>query len=359
MTDPSHDDITLRPMGPGEDDLERFRRCFEDNGSPRSLEELRWQYHQTPEQALYVDFAIAGSLQLAAIYATFPVRFWIDGRDAVAVQSLNTLTDEAFRGKGLFVRSAESVFDRCAEQGVAFVYGFPNAHSARGFFDRLQWRRLDPVPFLIKPLKANYFLERLGPTRPIAKFLPSIPLSRTPAARLGEGYHLTDALEFDDRYDRLWETFAARVRVAIRRDHRYLTWRFIEKPGEDYRLLALWTKSGDLAAYVVYTSKTKHGGRIGYVMECIHDPAHEQAAVALLRHSLNAMARAGCDAVLAWNFDHAPNHSLFTKTHFMPMPEKLRPIELHFGVRPLAWPEPEVLFNREGWYISYCDSDTV
>src|SRR4051794_31026198 len=102
--------VHFRPMEESEADLLLFQRAFETNEGPHPLDLLRWQYFEPPAGRLYVDFAVAETDRpfLAAIYAVFPIFMKVEGRRALGVQSLNTLTDVAFRGKGLFTRMANS-----------------------------------------------------------------------------------------------------------------------------------------------------------------------------------------------------------------------------------------------------------
>jgi hypothetical protein len=95
------------------------------------------------------------------------------------------------------------------------------------------------------------------------------------------------------------------------------------------------------------------------VLELLHDPGRDDVGAALLTECLCRVAFGGADAVLAWCFRHSPNAKAYSRTGFLPLPEKLRPIELHVGVRPLDDSLSEVLGQRKNWYISYCDSDTV
>ena len=352
-------DLVVRPMG-SEADLKLFKAAFHRNGYEKSLEGLRWQYLETPHEKTYVDFIVDEEhdpARLAAIYASFPVRFDFGGETVMGLQSLDTLVDKDYRRQGLFGRSATSLFERAAADGVRFIYGFPNDQSARGFFGKLKWESLDPLPFLIKPLRANYFLGRLGPLAGLGERLPSISLTRGSSARIPSRYGVDDTLRFDERHDHLWEAFAADINVAVRRDQQYLRWRFEEKP-ETYQMMSL-TVGEEVVAYVVYTIQDKHDGRIGYVMEYIYHPQHRDAGHRLLRKVVNSMATAECDVVLAWNFAHSPNHEGYEANNFLPFPERLRPIKLHVGVRPLASKVPELLLDRRNWYISYCDSDTV
>ncbi len=43
----------------------------------------------------------------------------------------------------------------------------------------------------------------------------------------------------------------------------------------------------------------------------------------------------------------------------MTLPERLRPIELHFGARALDASLEAVVYDAARWYLSYADSDTV
>ncbi len=353
-------DVTFRPMTRSEADLALFKATFERNGSPRTLQHLRWQYLQNPTGKLYVELAIpeGEAAHAAAIYSVMPVTFRISGREVLGAQSLDTLTDVEFRGKGLFVKMAQSVFARCEQDGVACVYGFPNASSAPGFFKRLGWARLDPVPFLVKPLHAGIFLRRLGPLAKAAAKLPALPLALVTRARLPRSQEILPVSAFDSSFDVLWDRFAQGVGAAVHRDSKYLQWRLVQKPGQRYRMLALY-ENKDLVAFVAFDVQDKHGGRIGYVLELLHLPGRLAEASNLLREAIAELAADGTELVLAWCLDHSANRAAYRAEGFVHLPERLRPIELHVGVRPLAAPPEANLANRRNWYLSYLDSDTV
>ena len=347
-------------MHPGEPDLSAFEACFARNGSPRDPAAFRWQYTRAPAGAPVVDFSVdraAEEERVAGIYAVFPVRAKVGGRTVVGAQSLDTLTDAAFRGRGIFTTLARSVYARCAAGGVGFVYGFPNGSSAPGFFSKLEWRALDPVPFLIRPLRTGYFLARFPRAGRALARLADLPLPRPRALRPGPGEEVVAVAAFGDEFDALWARASAALPVAVVRDAAYLRWRFA-KPGEGYRTLAVRT-AGGVSAFVTWCVKEKHGGRIGYLMELLAVPGAERAASLLLREAVRRMARERADAVLAWSLAHSPLHAAYRGAGFLVMPERMRPIELHFGVRPLDPELAPLLERRENWYLSYCDSDTV
>jgi len=346
--------LELRAMEASEADLVAFGECFERNGTRRRIDALRWQYLENPSQELFVDLAVSGE-RIAGIYAVQPMFVRVRGAHMLAAQSVDTLVDSDFRGRGLFTKTAEAVYQRFQDRGGAFVYGFPNANSAPGFFGKLGWSSLDPVPFLVKPLSTAFIASKL----PFGGWLSRLPDLRLPIGgpKLQANQELRLLTELGPELDELWTRFASEVLVAVDRSAAYLRWR-LTKPAEQYECLGVYEEER-LVAFCAYTTVDKHGGRIGYVIELLYDPGCHEVGAALLATCLNRMASDGADAVLAWSFGHSPNAKAYSKVGFVALPEKLRPIELHVGVRPLDESLAEVLSDRQSWYISYCDSDTV
>jgi hypothetical protein len=361
--EPTDDSFDFVPMEARESDLVRFRDCFRRNNAQKRVSSLSWMYLENGSRKLLVTFAVSRQETvpgyLAGIYAVLPVRFRVDGVVVEAAQSLDTATDHKYQKRGLFVALASDVYSRCRASNIEFVYGFPNGNSAHGFFKRLEWKVLDPVPFLIKPLRTRYFLKRIPIVKHIAGFLPDLSLPRARSLAPGDReIELRPIVQFGSETDAVWHAFAARARVGIERDSAYLNWRF-RKPGEDYQTIGAHDGSGRLQGFVTYSAKAKHGGRIGYIMELLFDPDAPTVGQLLVRHAVDGLARAGCDAVLAWCFDHSPSFGAYRGVGFFDIPERHRPIELHFGVRSLADSLSDVLSDRRNWYISYADSDTV
>jgi GNAT superfamily N-acetyltransferase len=355
-------ELEYRPLVPEAPDLARLAACFAANGDPKDLGVLDWQYRDNPVTAggggSFVDLALErGTDRVGAVYATFPVTFQLGGQRTVGVQSLDTLTDADHRGKGLFTRMAAGVYDRCAEHGVALVYGFPNASSAPGFFGKLGWTRLNPVPFVALPLRTRFFLRRFGVPSRVTRWVPDRAPLRGRPPLLGSDEEVAVAHLLGPEVDELWARFGEQVRIAVVRDRSYLAWR-LARPGGGYRVLA-FRRGGELRGLAVVTVKDKHGGRVGYVMELLHVPEDPRAGEVLLHAVVDECEREGADLVLAWSFDHAPNHRAFHRVGFRSLPEALRPIELHFGARALAAPPDAAIGNRRNWYLSYLDSDTV
>jgi len=349
--------LQFRPMVGSDEDLSLFQRCFNANGQPRSLDGLRWQFLAPPAHRLYVNLAVenVAPVTLAAIYATVPLWMKVGDRRVLGLQSLDTLTDARFRGKGLFVRMARAMYERCAADGVELVYGFPNGNSAHGFFTKLGWTTLDPVPHLLKPLRLRYVTSKLKFNRGGAPRL-DLPLTFAKAPRLHIGEELRNVSTFDAEFDALWRLFAGKIGVAVERDSAYLSWR-VRRPGENYETIALLAQRA-LRGYVILGNNEVAGARIGKVMELIFDPSDERIGAVLLAETVRRLYERGCDAVWALSFEHSPNRAALRRAGFISPPARISRSEIHFGARSLGAASSELLARRSSWYVSLLDSDT-
>lgn len=332
-----------------------FKDCFYANGSPKNTENIRWQFFENTESNSFVNIAFDEvKNKTAAIYALSGIKFKIDDNIHLGTQSMDTITDIDYRGKGLFIKLAKSVYEKSKIAGTSLVYGFPNGNSIYGFKKKLEWEVLDPVPFLIKPLKSSYFTNRIS----FLRFSPNINLSFKSFSK-SKNYLIKESLSFPKEVDSLWENFSKKIRVAVNRNKEYLDWRYIKKPNENYKIVHCYGADERLLGYVVFCIKNKHEGRVAYIMELIYDLEDPKAADKLLSYAITEIKKEDADLILIWCMDHSPNYKTFKKSRFYKLPEKLRPIELHFGARAFDDKLKNIIYDRENWYISYSDSDTV
>lgn len=340
----------------GAADVQRLADFFrrESESAARSDARWRWQYLDNPVGELFVDAATMGPTDgpLDAVYCVMPTYLRVEGQRHIAFQSLDTLVGKAARRQGLFKKLAHRNYARLAERGKA-VYGFPNGNSAHGFFERLEWKSFDPVPFLVRPLKLGYVRRKVFAKVPGIFDAAPIPVPRWP---LPFGMRFEEPTAFGPEADAIWEDFAGEATVAVERDARYLNWRVLEKPGVEYRALELRV-GGRLVAHGAYTVVDKHGGRIGYVLDVLHRRRDVLFGQRLLAEMLRRMQKDGAELALAWSLPHSPNFPAYASSGFVPLPERFRFIELHAGARGFDATLP--LERRDRWYLSYCDSDTV
>ncbi len=353
----SNDELNIRSLSGSTEDLAKVKACFDDNASPKSLSHLQWQYAREdyPTDILCAIGSHENQERIAGIYAVFRSVFHVGDELVEGCQSLDTITDVHFRRRGLFKRLATELYERLAAEQVRFVYGFPNGASNPGFVKHLGWNNLDPVPYLVRPIRTSY-LQRASklPMQLPSLRIPSLPESLTQAV---SKVRIEEAITFSDEHTHLWDEFRReqRIAVALRRSASYLNWRYRDHATFDYTTLQAVDHQDQLKGWVTLRVADKHGGKIAYIMELVH--SSKRIGVALLNSALKRAAEQGAEIAIAWNFSHTPNHTVYMASLFAPLPRKLWPVELHFGYRSF---QPAAELNEQSnWYISYSDSDTV
>lgn len=345
--------------GSGNDrELEKYQKCFSENGTQKSLQLLKW-FHQKNLPAIQsIYYAVEDeSRQIAAIYTYLPVLLKCLDEVVVAMQSFDTLTDEKHRGKRLFIKLASKLEAEERAKNAALVFGFPNENSVHGFVKKLGFTYFGEVPFLIKPLRISYFFKKIfkrADDDENFNYKIEIP-ANIPIKNNGE---IRSISFFGEDYDALWEKASAKIKIGVNRNAKYMNWRFVEKPEENYLRFGYY-KDGELKAIVVFTLKKKHGGKIGYLMELLFDPEDEKAGKQLLDFSSKILKKNNADVILAWCFPHSFNYFCHRKNGFYPFPEKLRPQKLGMIVKNLNSRQADDIYNVKNWHFSYSDSDTV
>lgn len=255
-------------------------------------------------------------------------------------QAVDSFVAQEMRGKGLFTKLAKAYAEHVQARGADLLWGFPNDNAAPVWFGKLDWTNHGQVPFLIKPLRAGYFLRKL-------RLRGDFPLT------FGQDQNLEPISVVGDWADELWDRFSSGIGCATIRDRAFLDHRLLDAPhAQQYRVVAETApKDG---ALVATREAEKHGGRIAYVMEAMGNTALQGVLIS----ELSRLRDRGVELALAWAYPWSPNYSVLRRSGFLPLPEILRPIRIWFGGRAMS-PRAAPAMHRENRYLSYLDSDTV
>ena len=88
-----------------------------------------------------------------------------DGEVVHAVRAVDTATDPAFRGKGIFTALTERALEELKDDGVAFVFNTPNDQSRPGYL-KMGWRVVGRVPVAVRARSVGVFPRVLGARQP-------------------------------------------------------------------------------------------------------------------------------------------------------------------------------------------------
>ena len=255
-----------------------YRRTFGIEAADRVR--LRWDWERrNPANGVEPPYWVVreGPTLIAAVPLT-PVRVTIAGADAAGTWSADPLVVAERQRQGL-----GGALLRAWDRGTGVALGAGLSHATRMRLDEMRWPKAQPLPCLVKPISRRAF--RI-PTWPVAinRLVSALAL---PVVRVvSRTQPLKEEVEvvrrFDAGVDRLWERLANRFAISVRRDARYLNWKFIEPPHVRYTA-ALLRRGEEVDGYVVYRHLREPQGRVTQIVDLLADPADERGLKTLAR----------------------------------------------------------------------------
>lgn len=314
------------------DARELFNRVFDASASEACW---RRKYFENPAGPA-VAFAAREGPRLIGFYPLHPARFSIFGNETLIYQSADTMTDPAYRRKGVYSALREKAHEWLVAEGVPFTYGFPNvislAANRRSGFElvgRLT-RWVKPLPFgegepLKRALNSVYhgFFSALNPPRNVK---PAEELDR-----------------FDERIDAVWARVKNDRRVAGVRSGAFLEWRY----GRQGNTITAWLSNPEKPDGYVVAETTPKGV---WIRDLLAAYANRDAVYSLLAAVVEFARSTGARHVVFPHTGGAYRGRLF-RTGFFPVPGGAPMV-----VFPRAKTSPEWR-RAANWYASDADRD--
>jgi GNAT superfamily N-acetyltransferase len=222
---------------------------------------FRWKHLENPSGRSVLLVAEAAG-EVIGLRAFMRWTFHAGDRSVPAVRAVDTATDPAHQGRGVFSALTAAALDAAAGS-AAFVFNTPNAASGPGY-RKLGWREVDRIRPLIRLRRPLRAAVRTGLRR------PPTPLTVRGAPRFSE---LAEAVA-----EAAGLSAEGEGRLATPRTPEYLGWRYGRVPGLEYR--ALVDQGGRGAA--VFRVRARGALREAAVTELLTAPGDLRTARGLL-----------------------------------------------------------------------------
>lgn len=311
--------------------LDLFNRSFPH--APRSPEHFRWKYRDNPFGSERISLTFDETGRLVGHYCGYGVPFRIFGRDHLAHQIGDTMTDVSVRhiGRGptsVLGQTALHFYANFCEGQVAFNYGFNVANIQKFSLRFLRSDRVEPVTYRVRDLRAR-------------------PLARIPRVqRWLRGYQLEVVKEVDREWDAFFDRVENDYRFLVRRDSRYVRWRYLDCPDVPYIVVAIrkWRQVVGWIAFRIQDDRFLWG-------DALFDRDLPDAIEVMLRHIVTGYP---VNLIEAW-FPPRPSwfDAALKDLGFETRPE---PQDLSVMCVPFTWPEA-VAGIQESLYYAWGDSD--
>lgn len=320
----------IRAYRPGDETgiLDLYRVVFK---LEMSLEEWRWYYQGGPSgrgPVAVIVVAEAPDGRVIGHYAVQPRPFCVDGRRLTAGLVMGSMVAPEFRNITTFIDMAKAAYALCREQGIGFLYAFPNDNVWLVRQRMLDWQALPHLHALC--------------AAPVDIQVPEADLSHVELLAPGEPLPAAD-----------WLGACPSEGVRAVHSPEWLTWRLQERPGVEYPLYA-HRVAGRLRGVIALKRYQAADGRVdGHIVGWRVQPGEEETTgTLLLSCARRHFEEAGAQRLTLWLLPRSPLHALVVRAGMTPEPARK-----NFGYLSLDDALSPALAPADRWDVTMSDSD--
>jgi SAM-dependent methyltransferase len=291
------DGFAIRPYMAGDEDdiVPLFNQVFH---TERGLDHWYWKYRDNPYGSHRISVGISPEGEVVSHYAGYPIPFCstIEGGGTpcyfLTVHAGDTFTHPKVRriglGKtGLLARTTFYYYAKFLEGFVPFAFGFNTA--------------------VIKQLGERYLGYQFGD--PVVQWAKDLSKDRSGRPGLLDaifsGFRAEEVFCVNDEWDDFFSRVSPSYGFLVKRDARYLAWRYLNCPDKAYRLFTV-RRRGTMVGWSVFAVS----GRRLIWGDALFDNRFLDGASFLLRHAAAACSPPveGIDAWFSRNPSWWPEH---------------------------------------------------
>jgi hypothetical protein len=251
----------------------------------RAQSEERWRWKLGRFGAVPNVWVAESAGEIVCQYAAMPASARLWDREATVMLAVDAMTAPDHRRQGLLTEVVGQAHDAWRRGGVALVLGLPNEQW--GSRTRaLGWTPLFRLRWLAFPLRpAAVLRRRFGPL--VAAGLGPLAAAwfRRPQAELLSRAETVS--EAGPAFDALWERLAGSASLSVRRDARWVGWRFLAAPDPGYRVLLAEGESGPLG-WSAFRVDRSRGHAVGLLADAAAPPGSWRGVLAATLSALDA-----------------------------------------------------------------------
>ncbi len=189
-----------------------------------------------------------------------------------------------------------AVYEHLQREGIVYTLGFPNENSYPGFVKKLDFADLGRPTLLVKIFDFVAFVAGQSVADKWPRFATAVRKVTNGLRRMPISAICTSELSTFERLgiEQLWESSD----VIVAADPKWLTWRYLENPIADYKIIVAADEKDPDAMVVLRNSVQTRRGRFGYIMELmLKKEAGLEVVQALISQAIADFEAAGCTAV--------------------------------------------------------------
>ncbi len=298
--------------------------------------------------------------EAAGQYAAIPMIIKTGDTCRKALMSVNTLTNDKYRGQGIFKQLATEVYDRAAKSSLEFAYGMPNQNSYPGFLKYLNFHDIGAIPLYVRPLRPSNIVHTFL-KNPVLEFF-SKPFNSIYKLRSKKATtELVDFVSGAAIYaDTFWNLIKDKYQVMIARDYEYMKFRFIDIPARDYSGYYAIVNDKPVAYAIGRVMKVSDIS-CAMIADFLFVDGFEREAAEALHGLLKILMTKSGDMAGCMLLPFTKEVKIIKHLGFFKCPRFMEPQPFRLILKPLAIKasDASIVMDLNNWFFSMGDYDVV
>jgi hypothetical protein len=139
--------------------LDLFLRVFNKKMTRDAFER---KFFHTPRGHSYHSLMLHGEVVVGA-FSAVPGRYRCFGKEQIFSLSVDTMIDSKYRGAGHLMKMAKLVHQGLINDGIPFIFGFPNEHFYPAQKRFLKYENIGELDYYALPLNIGSVVQKLKP----------------------------------------------------------------------------------------------------------------------------------------------------------------------------------------------------
>lgn len=316
-----------------------------------------WQFKNGPAGPANIWLAVAGQ-KIIGQNAQIPLPMKIGEQICKGSIAVDVITHPDYQRQGIQNAIRKQLFDSNRGKGISISYGT----ATRNIFP-LYGRMDSPYPhfnicqpaLLVKIISLGKLLTSRYKIPGVASNLMDSAwariTSRTSSFK-NTGIITQQVSSFDESIDAFWQKASGIKRVMVVKNMKYLNWRYVEKPGKEYKIF-IAKRNDETVGYVVLKLENNTMTR-GFIVDLLALPDEDIITQMLIARAMEYFRAEGVATVLCLMLTDTPYYGILRKLGFMQ-----RNSGLQLGTRLYDRNLPrELVTDPANWYFVWGDNDT-
>lgn len=335
-------------------------------GKWHDLDYWRWKYMNNPAGPPVIWLAEDSNKKIIGHYSVIPMVMKVGNAYVRGSFSSDAATHPEYQGKGVF----SSIVNRCyfdvAQNDIPITYRFANPNLGPTY---KRYERLGHICFIVQMIKL--LNSELPSSKSRRSKLPSSADARRPN-EIDESTSNRLEVEridrFDQGIDRFWDEISNDFPIIVRRDHRYLNWRYVENPAKEY-IIYTASRGRRIHGYCVLDELCRDNLKLGAIVDILGLQDRWNSVECLIQTALATFDEHNADAAFTTISEEHRYKALFARAGFVTYRRRHHALCASINLRGSAQDENKIfsqalvlsqntfLKQKRNWFMMYGDGD--